>query len=460
MIGKLDEECIRPGDVTQLTLMEKFNESFGSHAHYQSRVTLKNDKNLEDNVFRLKHYAGDVIYNVDAFLDKNKDLLFKDLMYCMNSSASESIKALFPEGPNSVDLKRPESAGTQFKNSMESLMKNLLAKNPHYVRCIKPNDSKQANTFDKELCLHQVRYLGLLENVRVKRAGFCYRQKYEKFLERYKMLSAPTWPNFSGVPKDGCQKIMEAQEIVKEEYQLGKTKIFIRNPLTLFQLEEDRNKAKHRLVTSIKSNYLPHYYSIRYEQLRASALMIETIFRSFIQQKKYEKMRKSATTISKTGKGFIARKRYVVLRKKLPKYAAPILQRGIRIFLNQTFLRKIASACKKVAPFWRKVEWPICSTLHNPTSKLLKNIYIKHQAKLYRKNLKADRKLLLEEKGLAEDIFRGKKPTYLDTLTKTFKGDHINAAQNPNWTKVALGECSLSLPFQWFSLLFSARTNK
>ena len=116
---------------------------------------------------------------------------------------------------------------------MESLMKNLLAKNPHYVRCIKPNDSKQSNTFDKELCLHQVRYLGLLENVRVKRAGFCYRQKYEKFLERYKMLSAPTWPSFSGTPKDGCQKIMEAQEIVKEEYQLGKTKIFIRNPLTV-----------------------------------------------------------------------------------------------------------------------------------------------------------------------------------------------------------------------------------
>ena len=125
MIGKLDEECIRPGDVTQFTLMEKFNESFGSHAHYQSRGTNKTDKTLGDDVFRLRHYAGDVhkyffslylfpfrpplffpeshklklnihssqvIYNVEFFIDKNKDLLFKDLMYCMNSSQSEVVR--------------------------------------------------------------------------------------------------------------------------------------------------------------------------------------------------------------------------------------------------------------------------------------------------------------------------------------------------------------------------------
>ena len=108
------------------------------------------------------------------------------------------------------------------QSSMESLMKNLLSKNPHYVRCVKPNDSKAAGGFQDDLCRHQVRYLGyarpplnrdvgpraqiltpllclaiapccpvrisLLENVRVKRAGFCYRQKFDKFLERYKMV--------------------------------------------------------------------------------------------------------------------------------------------------------------------------------------------------------------------------------------------------------------------------------
>jgi len=318
---------------------------------------------------------------------------------------------------------------------MDQLMKNLLAKNPHYVRCIKPNDQKLSMTFDKDLCLHQVRYLGLLENVRVKRAGFCYRQKYEKFLERYKMLAPETWPNFGGQPKDGCQKIMEAQEIVKEEYQLGKTKIFIRNPLTLFQLEEDRNKSKHRLVTSIKSNYLPHYYSTRYEKLREAATLIETVFRSFNLQKKYEEMRESATEIAKVGKGMIARKQYEVMKKTLPKYAAPIIQRNVRIHLHRVFVRKIAASAKKAGNQWRKVEWPSCSSFRADSSDILKAFYIKYRAKKYRKALTADRKLFLEEKAFAHDTFSKKKEAYPETLTQKFKGDQIGAAQNPQFTK-------------------------
>ena len=62
-----------------------------------------------------------------------------------------------------------------------------MTKSPHYVRCIKPNSQKSPGNFDPVLCLHQVRYLGLLENVRVRRAGFAYRQTYETWLDRYKV---------------------------------------------------------------------------------------------------------------------------------------------------------------------------------------------------------------------------------------------------------------------------------
>lgn len=447
MIGKLDEECIRPGDVTQFTLMEKYNESFGTHPHYQSRATNKTDKTLGDDVFRLKHYAGDVIYNVEFFIDKNKDLLFKDLMYCMNSSSSDVVKILFPEGPNSVDLKRPDSAGTQFKNSMDTLMKNLLTKNPHYVRCIKPNESKQANTFDAQLCLHQVRYLGLLENVRVKRAGFCYRQKYEKFLERYKMLSEPTWPNFTGVPKDGCNSIMKAQEIVNEEFQLGKTKIFIRNPLTLFQLEEDRNKSKHRLVTSIKSNYLAHYHSVRFEEMRKAQVKIGATFRGHYQLNQFKKQKASAILIAAIVRGFIARMKYKVLRKKLPKYAAPILQVPIRKFLIRVFLKRFAEAAKKAGNDWRHITWPTVGPKREKTAAEIRRIYTRHMARNYRKNLKPERKLLLEEKGLAQDLFKGKKATYEETLTKNYKGDQLGLNGNPMWTKIAEGEEKIIVAF-------------
>jgi len=101
-----------------------------------------------------------VTYDATSFLDKNKDLLFKDLIYCLGSSANFVLKELFPETANTEDLKRPPSAGTQFKKSMDDLMSNLLSKQPHYVRCVKPNDKKSPGKFDSKLVAHQVRYLG------------------------------------------------------------------------------------------------------------------------------------------------------------------------------------------------------------------------------------------------------------------------------------------------------------
>ena len=67
---------------------------------------------------------------------------------------------------------------------MIALINNLGSKQPHYVRCIKPNEEKSPVLFDRERVRHQVNYLGLIENVRVRRAGFAYRQSYDRFLRR------------------------------------------------------------------------------------------------------------------------------------------------------------------------------------------------------------------------------------------------------------------------------------
>lgn len=69
------------------------------------------------------------------------------------------------------------------------------------LRCIKPNETKAAMLFTPELVLAQVRYLGLMENVRVRRAGYAFRQLYGSFLERYKMLGSRTWPRWTGTDR-------------------------------------------------------------------------------------------------------------------------------------------------------------------------------------------------------------------------------------------------------------------
>lgn len=76
--------------------------------------------------------------------------------------------------------------------------------------------------FDSELVTKQVKYLGLMENLRVRRAGFAYRRFYDKFLERYKSLSKETWPNYHGDPKEGVELLVKTLGYTSDEYQMGK----------------------------------------------------------------------------------------------------------------------------------------------------------------------------------------------------------------------------------------------
>nr|CAH7751169.1 unnamed protein product [Callosobruchus chinensis] len=164
---------------------------------------------------------------------------------------------MWPEGAQHISeiTKRPPTAGTLFKNSMQALVQNLQSKEPHYVRCIKPNEIKSATAFDDERVRHQVSYLGLVENVRVRRAGFAYRQRYDRFLKRYKMISQFTWPNFrSGSDKDAVRVIMDEKRF-SDDVKYGKTKIFIRSPKTLFALENARNELIPGIVTLIQKTW-------------------------------------------------------------------------------------------------------------------------------------------------------------------------------------------------------------
>jgi myosin-1 len=95
---------------------------------------------------------------------------------------------------------------------------------------VKPNDNKQALVFEDKRVAEQGRYLGLLENLRVRRAGYCYRQTYEKWLKRYYMACKKTWPKWTGNAKDGVKAIITEFGSTEAQVQFGKTKLFIREP--------------------------------------------------------------------------------------------------------------------------------------------------------------------------------------------------------------------------------------
>uniref|UniRef100_A0A8B9Q2E7 Unconventional myosin-Id n=1 Tax=Apteryx owenii TaxID=8824 RepID=A0A8B9Q2E7_APTOW len=278
IIAILDDACMNVGKVTDEMFLEALNNKLGKHAHFSSRKLCATDKILEfDRDFRIKHYAGDVIYSVTGFIDKNKDTLFQDFKRLMYNSSNPVLKMMWPEGKLSITevTKRPLTAATLFKNSMIALVDNLASKEPYYVRCIKPNDKKSPQLFDEERCRHQVEYLGLLENVRVRRAGFAYRQTYEKFLHRYKMISEFTWPNHD-LPsdKEAVKKLIECCGF-QHDVAYGKTKIFIRTPRTLFTLEELHAKMLVRIVLFLQKVWRGTLARLRYKRTRAALTILK-----------------------------------------------------------------------------------------------------------------------------------------------------------------------------------------
>ncbi|EFC44202.1 myosin [Naegleria gruberi] len=245
--------------------LRKLKENNGKHPFmvpFDKVISKEQEKN-----FKVKHYAGIVEYHSPTFVEKNLDTLYQNLVALALSSRSDLMVQLFSSdkiatGGNNVAAKPPMIC-TQFKKQVDHLMTKLYNCKPHYIRCIKPNDRKIGNLFEDEMVTHQIRCLGLLENVLVKRAGFVYRHKFDFFLHHYKVTTKETYPfladSFRGNEIEACKHI--AQNVLKsgadhsKMFQIGKTKIFIKNPETVFALEELRDRCSIDCAIQIQRKF-------------------------------------------------------------------------------------------------------------------------------------------------------------------------------------------------------------
>jgi myosin-1 len=206
--------------------------------------------------FIIKHYAGDVSYTVDGITDKNKDQLLKGLLNLFGQSSNGFVHALFPHEVDQDNRKAPPSAGDKIKASANDLVATLMKAQPSYIRTIKPNENKSPSEYNVPNVMHQIKYLGLQENVRIRRAGFAYRQTFDKFVERFYLLSPQTSYagdyTWTGDAKSGAKQIMKDTSIPADEFQMGVTKAFIKAPETLFALEHMRDRYWHNMAIRIQ----------------------------------------------------------------------------------------------------------------------------------------------------------------------------------------------------------------
>lgn len=410
IITLLDDRCLGPGEKSDKAFLDDLDKHFGENDFYSSFAS---DKTIARDKFVVKHYAGTVEYTIENFVDTNNDLLFRDLKVAMTSSTNPVIQACYKQ--EELDSKkRPPTAGTQFRASMQALMTTLMAKSPSYIRCIKPNEEKKAATWNEDLVRHQVKYLGLMENLRVARAGYCYRRPFEYFLQRYKCLCPQTWPMWNKDAKSGIETLVKHLALPEGEVAIGVSKIFVRNPETVTTIEKRFQEFKPNLVTKITARWRAYAQRKKFLKLKESVITAQKYARVVIAKHAAEKRKAAIVKVRAFIKGFITRN-----EKENED------NRNFLAFVRQRYLQNLRENLPGglLEDTWiSKKQVPGCC---EDANSMLKNMFFMNMGRRYRLKLSTERKHKLTLKLLASELFKMRKASYDASVAVPFTPNRI-----------------------------------
>ncbi|XP_075402443.1 unconventional myosin-VIIa isoform X2 [Tenrec ecaudatus] len=286
IISLIDEESKFPKG-TDTTMLHKLNSQHKLNTNYVP------PKNSHETQFGINHFAGIVYYETQGFLEKNRDTLHGDIIQLVHSSRNKFIKQIFQAdvAMGSETRKRSPTLSSQFKRSLELLMRTLGACQPFFVRCIKPNEFKKPMLFDRHLCVRQLRYSGMMETIRIRRAGYPIRYSFVEFVERYRVLLPGVKPAYKQEDLRGtCQRMAEAVLGTHDDWQIGKTKIFLKDHHDML-LEVERDKA-----------------------ITDRVILLQKVIRGFKDRSNFLKLKNAATLIQRHWRGHNCRRNYGLMR--------------------------------------------------------------------------------------------------------------------------------------------------
>ncbi|XP_051910752.1 myosin-IIIa isoform X2 [Hippocampus zosterae] len=373
MLSLLDEESRFP-QATDQTLVEKFQDNLKTKSFWRPKRI--------DLGFGINHYAGKVIYNAAGFLSKNRDMLSADIVLLLRSSENELVRKLVthpltktgnlahtkgkaintlltprtptrtltfakmgvltlyssfafiepfdtdtPYHPRETTNMRTQTVASYFRYSLMDLLSKMVAGQPHFVRCIKPNNDRQPNKFDREKVLVQLRYTGILETAKIRRQGYSHRVPFANFLKRYHIVAfhADEEP---AVTPETCATILEKAEL--ENWAMGKTKVFLKY-YHVEHLNLMVQQATQRIVL-LQASVRGWLGSRRYRRLlkerQRGALVLQAAYRGYQVRKRIsddkKKLEAFVVRFQTVCRGYLAKKKFKELVEEKHRAASKI----------------------------------------------------------------------------------------------------------------------------------------
>uniref|UniRef100_A0ABD2WEW9 Unconventional myosin-Va n=1 Tax=Trichogramma kaykai TaxID=54128 RepID=A0ABD2WEW9_9HYME len=312
ILDLLDEECRMPKG-SDASWAEKLYAKCGKHKHFAK-------PRFGTSAFLVDHFADRVQYETSGFLEKNRDTVVEEQIDVLRNADNSLLKKLFsPEDEGKEQLAAPQptkrvkvsphakpvankvtssasaaknrkTVGSQFRDSLNMLMGTLNATTPHYVRCIKPNDTKQAFEYNPQRAVQQLRACGVLETIRISAAGFPSQRTYGDFFQRYRCLC-----HFKDIKRDDlretCRRILARYIKDRDKFKFGKTKVLFR------------------------AGQVAYLEKLRADKQRDACLMIQKTVRGWVARKRYRQLRRSILGLQRYGRGFLARRKARAIRR-------------------------------------------------------------------------------------------------------------------------------------------------
>uniref|UniRef100_A0A3B3XX06 Myosin VIIAa n=1 Tax=Poecilia mexicana TaxID=48701 RepID=A0A3B3XX06_9TELE len=379
IISLIDEESKFPKG-TDTTMLNKLNFQHKLNTNYIP------PKNNYETQFGIQHFAGVVYYETRGFLEKNRDTLYGDIIQLVHSSKNKFIKQIFQAdvAMGAETRKRSPTLSSQFKRSLELLMRTLSVCQPFFVRCIKPNEYKKPMLFDRELCVRQLRYSGMMETIRIRRAGYPIRYTFVEFVDRYRVLMPGVKPAYKQEDLRGtCQRIAEAVLGKDDDWQMGKTKIFLKDHHDML-LEIERDKA-----------------------ITDKVILIQKVVRGFKDRSNFLRMRKSALLIQKTWRGYLCRKSYGAMRAGFSRLQALVRSRKLcaSYHVARQRITGFQGRCRGflVRRAFRHRLWAVITIQAYTRGMIARRLYKRLKGE-YRRRLEAEKMRLAEETKLRNQM--------------------------------------------------------
>ncbi|AQK76139.1 myosin2 [Zea mays] len=364
IIALLDEACMLPRS-THETFAQKLYQTYKNHKRFAKPKLSRSD-------FTICHYAGDVTYQTELFLDKNKDYVVAEHQALLSASKCAFVSGLFPFlSEDSSKSSKFSSIGSRFKQQLQSLLETLSATEPHYIRCVKPNNLLKPAIFENQNVLQQLRCGGVMEAIRISCAGYPTRRTFYEFIDRFGIL-APDVLSGSSDEVSAVRRLLDKIDL--QGYQIGKTKVFLRAG-QMAELDARRNEVLGRSASMIQRKVRSFLAQKNFIALRRSALQIQTVcrgelarrvyhnlqreaaslkiqtlYRMYTARKAYNELSASAVTIQSGLRGMCARKE---LHFRRQTRAAIIIQSRCRQFLARLHYSRTKKAAITTQCAWR-----------------------------------------------------------------------------------------------------------